>query len=131
MPTESLREASDRLDAEFASALASRKLLRENAPGTSRERLTARIKGEASIQQVIDGACRQWANGRGWPAMRPDATEFVWDRISEARHFCGWLLPKGGKFDGVTTENVLVFLLVEYWVLAGCLRWRNRLNSMS
>jgi len=92
---------------------------------TGRAAFQRRIQREPELRAVIDEACKQFAKSGSLPLADPEAGFFVLDRFAEASH-CGRIMG-----DFANTEGPwLQWLLVDYWHLAGILRWRDRINHM-
>jgi hypothetical protein len=84
-----------------------------------------RIQKEPELREVIDEACEQFAQTGALPLADSEAGFYVLDRFAEASH-CGRIMGDFAHMDGPW----LRWLLIDYWQLAGVLRWRDRLNLM-
>jgi hypothetical protein len=122
--------AMARLESEFGQSALARELHRDISKGSARERMQGRILREPSIREAIDTACREWAKGHPWPMTDAETAVFLWDRVVEARVFGQWLTDRGARVDGDSGQEVLTWLLVDYWVLAGFYRWHARIWTM-
>ena len=127
MPSDALHLALERIEAVFQKNAPNRIGYQEMASDSPLERMQRRVAREPAIRAAIDTACRQWAAGGPWPLSEAEPAVFLWDRIVEARTFGEWLVERGAKVDGEAVDNVLVWLLVDFWVLAGFYRWYARL----
>jgi hypothetical protein len=88
--------------------------------------MDARIAREPSVRAAIDEACRLWSAGHGWPRMDEETSVFVWDRLVEARSFAEFLATQSARVPDRTEPDVLAWLLIDYWVMAGFYRWYAR-----
>lgn len=127
MNSDALKMALERLDAEFFKTAPAREALQEKSPDSTRVRLERRVAREPELRAAVDQACLQWAAGAPWPLTDPETCVFLWDRVVEARIFGQWLVERGTQFVGKSDRDVLRWVLVDYWVLAGFYRWYARL----
>jgi hypothetical protein len=75
----------------------------------------------------VDAACAHFAAKRTWPNMNQKVAAIVFLRVLEAADFaefvvCPKLVQKYPKQDTTVRGNLLLWLLVDYWKLAGI--WR-------
>ena len=123
MNHDALQAALDRLASEFRAGALARIHLQESSLETTRERMERRVAREPSVRVAIDEACRRWIQTGGWKGCDAETSVFYWDRIVGARTFAQWLVERRARVDGDSPDEVLRWLLVDYWVLAGIYRW--------
>jgi hypothetical protein len=128
-----LQSALERLDNEIRAADSLRESLRAKIPGSIREGLISRIQRESSTRKAVDGICRAWVTKKALPVSLtedPYMGLLFWDRFVEAREFAKGLQHWGFQVEGVSVEDVLEFLLVEFWRVYGVPRLKERLEGM-
>ncbi len=81
---------------------------------------------------MIDAACRVWISTGSLPLGMENAEmgALVWDRFVEAREFAKRLQRWEFRIEGATVDDVLLFLLVDFWASYGVLRLKERLAYM-
>ena len=78
----------------------------------------------------IDDACRFYAEKGAWPSLDPQMAILICVRVGHAVQFLEFLLECSPKtvallpIEGLQKTTALNFLLVDYWMFAGCARWR-------
>jgi|SRR5579863_3454809 len=127
MNNDALHKALEKLEFEFQTGAPARVHLQESSPETTRERMERRVAREPLVRIAVDEACRQWIQKGNWSKCDAETSVYYWDRIVEARTFAQWLIERRASVEGNSSDTVLRWLLVDYWVLAGFYRWYARL----
>jgi hypothetical protein len=86
-----------------------------------------RVAREPSVRAAIDEACLRWIQEGKWSRCDAEMSVYYWDRVVEAHIFAQWLVERQARVDDDSGDEVLRWLLVDYWVLAGFYRWYARL----
>ena len=127
MPSDALSLALDRLESEFRTGAPARVQLQESSSETTLQRMQRKVVREPEVRSTIDTTCQRWVQEGRWQGCDQEMAVFLWDRIVEARIFAQWLVERQARVDGDSGDEVLRWLLVDYWALAGFYRWYARL----
>ena len=80
---------------------------------------------EASHRKAVNTAAVYWIIHRRWPLASPLIAQYCMLRLVIAARFLNALAPLR-PCSNVLEEAVLLWLLVDYWQLAGCAWWRDQ-----
>jgi hypothetical protein len=89
---------------------------------------TQQISDELRFASVIDANCLEWAQSGQLPQLKiPDAQQyilFVWERFCRACLFAQWLQASGCQIFDKSEQEVLAWLLTDFWKFYGRMAWR-------
>lgn len=121
-----LQAACEILSNEFSAGMLPIAHQRVSTPELVRvpaDRLVAR---ESELRAAIDEVCVRWADTRKIAALMDyDAAFLIWIRFGVCGSFGRTLHTFGFRVPGKTQQEILAWLLVEFWRIYGVTAWRD------
>ena len=89
------------------------------------------LSRESLLRPAVNLACRHWIDTGSWPLMDDKTRIWVSDRLAEAYLTIGFLSQQGFTVLTKTENELLDFLLVEWWEKMVLRRTRGRIIPIS
>ena len=122
--------AATRLIAEWSAVQARQEVLRDYLHGKNRQENREKLLAlESTVRVRLDGAVESWAAGNGVPLLDAPTAYLFYARIQQAVVFSDWIRDHA-EFPGKSTEQILTFLLCDYWYKIGLTIWVGQLRDL-
>jgi hypothetical protein len=126
---DTLRAACERLSNELSAAIEAQAIRQVTPRASGRGEAGQQLAREHELRASIDAACFHWAYNGALPSRNVECADLLWDRFLFCASFARSLHNAGFRTPGMSHQEILAWLLIEWWKVYGIRLWASQLSA--